>query len=861
MLRKSMITIAVAVMSNAAFGSADYMFPTAYPSGVQIDTVKQIVSFIWDDNAYSGLKATNYESVPGETYKENSWVGGMKPWGATSGVKNTMSIEEGDFGMSWAISTLAARDLPLPAWSASGIYKPGMQCTYNGDIWEANYEGTAGAIPEVSQWGGGQWKKIGPVTDNYTRQNPDGTPLQFTFNVISGGFVPIFGTDEKSRESRYGFYVPNEIDKTEFPHLADYKKVATCWGREQMVKRTETDEGNINGEMYGRINDVFKFTRDMGHEIGNHTIDHLESNSGLPNDETGFGRWGGEGFAATQVMEVSYADTTFTVDEAEEFGRTPGITWHKMGWAPFAGRMLSQNAWKGLIELGEVDLETALDLTPKRNGGTIGGFRAPRLEVNSGLFYAMKELGYLYDCGLEEGYEYHVDGTNFYWPYTLENGSPNSTYQRTIGEQVAIDSLPSGLWQFPVNAMIVPENIRAEVWANYEIISRADGEIADWDVEREYWINESGKVTGFDFNMFVLWGMTKENALKTLKHNLDLRLLGGKAPMQVGCHTDYFTPIYDNGTLLVAPNTDNFGLVITNGWNDWRDRISAFEDFVDYGIEKNVYFWSGEKTIEYTRQLAQADQYGTEEAFNKDWTFFDNSSLGATSTPESATNSINATVSLPVKSGDDMPDAGFRTYFDAGTLAELDHISLNYNTTAPIAVRLIMDNDQPWEIWLNSLGNDVQSGRIPLSAFHYNQYADKALATNKRPNPADIVGIEFALLTAANKEEVHTLSITDVKVYKGKKSVGITDKSVNSVNQAGISFGGINAGKVNLSIAESGIYNVGLFTPAGRMIKSIDATSLTAGVNNVDLGSVTAGMYILRIEGETTNLVTKAMFH
>ncbi len=70
---------------------------------------------------------------------------------------------------------------------------------------------------------------------------------------------------------------------------------------------------------------------------------------------------------------------------------------------------------------------------------TLKGIR--ELEVNSAMFYALADLEYLYECGLEEGYEKHVDGQNFLWPYTTDNGVRNSWTQLNIGERVFMDTI------------------------------------------------------------------------------------------------------------------------------------------------------------------------------------------------------------------------------------------------------------------------------------------------------------------------------------------------------------------------------------------------------------------------------------
>ncbi len=885
MNRLTLASVAVAVMAGAA--SADYMFPAAYPSGVKMDTVKQIVSFIWDDNAYSGLNMTDYETAPGQSFTDHNWVGGKKPWGAAA--PNTLNINEGDMGMAWAISKLSGgiSAFPPSAYDPSNAnVQAGQKFVYNDTIWEAT--GWSGAnnppklhpkYPAVNGDWESIWKYVQPLKEFFasgkTKQNPDGSALQFTFNVISGLFVPIYdnpkgGTGDGYRVSKYGYWQPNDKDLIEFPHLDAYKNATQslpiAWGREMPVKKSATDKGNVNGEAYGRINDVFKLTNTLGHEIGNHTIDHLESNSMLPNAKgafpagtkgewylDGFARWGGAGFAADPNSPMKWGDLDSTASEVDEFGRTEGITWHYLGWELYAGKTLPLNAWKGLIEIGEEELDDALGLKPLRKGGTVASFRAPRLEVNGDMHYALKELGYLYDCGQEEGYEYHIDGTNFYWPYTTDNGTPNASWQRVAGENVSLESMPAGLWQYPVNAMIVPKNIREQVWANYEIIARAEGhEMTAQD--KDHWIMNDGRVTGFDFNMFVLWGMTKDNAYATLKYNLDQRLAGGKAPMQIGCHTDYFTPIYDNATLKAPENIDTYGLCITNGWNTWEDRKAVFEEFIDYGIQNGVYFWSGRQAIEYTRKISQADRIGTTVTpFAGDWNFFTDE-LGSTSNTASFANNISgAKISAMAASGEELPAAGYETYFDEGAMKELDHISLSYKSNAPLALVIYCEGDGEREVWLNNINSESKSGNIPLSAFHYNQYYKGAKVAL---DPAKITGFKIVPLLSGKKAMAVDFSVTDFKLYSGEKvGIGFADQQ----KKLTVSLASITPNALTLNLPTSGVFTVDMYSLSGKLVSSVKNTMMKAGVNTVGLQSVTPGMYLVSVKGKNVQSTLKAI--
>jgi len=913
---RPMAGIAVVLLAGSVLGAEDYFFPTSgIPQGVDIDTVKQLVTFIWDDNAYSGLAKTDYELHPDEqenntAYANHHWVGGLKPWenGEGKDAINKLNIQEGDMGMSWAITTLAGRTLPLPEYDPEQPYKTGDVITYEGKEWQAgeSIQSRKGVTPveanvdtlTAKAWVDGEektltygdegfpayvvnayltnypWEVTGIANDpeKWARKNPDNSPIHFTFNVISGLFVPQIGSGDGNRISKFGYWHPNEVDLIAFPHLDSdlYRKgkLPIVWGREQPIHVSEGKP--IPGETYGRIVDVFEMTRDFGHEIGNHTIDHLESNSLLPrkvgplpdgNGEwtlPGFDAWGGEGYAEDHISPMKWGNLDTTASEVEEFGKEEGITWHKVGWEMYAGRHLSTNAWDGLIKLGEEDLELALGIKPTREGGDVMAFRAPRLEVNGAMFYALDNLGYTYDCGIEEGYEYHVNGTNFYWPYTTDNGSPNYTYQRTIGENISVDSMPAGLWQVPVNCMIVPPTLRAEVFDNYSIVSEAEGHPQSPE-DRDHWITKSGKITGFDFNMFILWGMTADNALKTLEYNLDKRMEGNKAPMQIGSHSDYFSPIYDNATLLDSFNRPTYGLCVDKGWNDWKDRKKVFEDFIDYGLSKGAYFWSGAQVIEYTRLIAAADKVGTKTAFDKTWEFFKNEELSSSTNKSTFNGSIDATINVSAQGGEGedavAPATGYSTYFNAGELSGLDHISLTYETNYPFAIKLIMENDTPWEVWLNNLGREVESGAIPLKAFHYNQYDTEG--SNSVPNADDIVGIEIQMLTDASKEHTANFKMSNFSVYRGD-GVAVTDQpGMNKVGSFRIN--GVVNNNLHLTVPVAGAYDVNIVTLDGRIVRSLKGENMTTGINSVDVSSLANGVYLLNVSNGQFQKTLKAI--
>ncbi|MEE9385953.1 MAG: polysaccharide deacetylase family protein [Nannocystaceae bacterium] len=165
----------------------------------------------------------------------------------------------------------------------------------------------------------------------------------------------------------------------------------------------------------------------------------------------------------------------------------------------------------------------------------IQGFRTPFLGTNDEVLTVVQEMGYRYDCSLEEGFQTDHDGTNFLWPYTLDTGSPGNDLLVEWGTKSTIGSHP-GLWEMPVYALIVPPDDRC---AEYGI---EPGFRARLQAVQSYFDVEGGKITGFDYNLIdpSVFAMSGEEFAAVLKHSFDLRLEGNRAPFMLGAHaTNY----------------------------------------------------------------------------------------------------------------------------------------------------------------------------------------------------------------------------------------------------------------------------------------------------------------------------------
>jgi hypothetical protein len=179
----------------------------------------------------------------------------------------------------------------------------------------------------------------------------------------------------------------------------------------------------------------------------------------------------------------------------------------------------------------------------------IKSFRTPFLSYNENTLKAVEKMGFLYDCSLEEGLQEDLDGKNFHFPYTLD----------------------SGLWELPAYVVTAPPNLRKKY------------------AETQDYFNESdGKITGFDYNCFVEFQMTADELLATLKHTLDLRLEGNRAPFTFGGHTGIYVDGYQSEPRIKIPV---------------KERRRAIEEFLDYALSKpEVRVVSPIKIIEWMRE-------------------------------------------------------------------------------------------------------------------------------------------------------------------------------------------------------------------------------------------------------------------
>jgi len=189
------------------------------------------------------------------------------------------------------------------------------------------------------------------------------------------------------------------------------------------------------------------------------------------------------------------------------------------------------------------------------------GFRAPYLGYNSNTFKVVKDLGFLYDCSTEEGWDSEFDGTNFPWPKKVD-----------------------GLWYMPCYPVILPPD---DLCKKYGLKSKIRGSKVGVSPEDEPFDDSDGKITGLDYNMLVSFKMNKDEYLATLKYTFDLRIHGNRCPMLVGAHSDFYHNSFD-----LAPNITPM---------EMREVLTEFLDYVSSFDSVKVVSYN--RVIEYLEGL------------------------------------------------------------------------------------------------------------------------------------------------------------------------------------------------------------------------------------------------------------------
>lgn len=241
-------------------------------------------------------------------------------------------------------------------------------------------------------------------------------------------------------------------------------------------------------------------------------------------------------YAATRYIEAPDIDTPEHVRAAwraiADAGHEIGLHTHSHSHGKsFDTRQWSEEIAECKRWLGEIGVQP----------DEIFGFRAPFLEYGRPLFPALHGQGVLYDCSVEEGFDDRFHGGNLPWPYRIEEE----------------------LWEIPVYALTVPPDEECE---RYGV---PPGLRARLHQVQGYFDPADGKITGFDWNLWMEFGMTRPEVVATFKYSLDLRLAGNRAPLTFGNHSDIYSEQYASAAGSTA-----------------EDRRQALAEILDYALSR-----------------------------------------------------------------------------------------------------------------------------------------------------------------------------------------------------------------------------------------------------------------------------------
>lgn len=163
----------------------------------------------------------------------------------------------------------------------------------------------------------------------------------------------------------------------------------------------------------------------------------------------------------------------------------------------------------------------------------IAGFRAPFVEYGPALFPALRTRGIQYDCSVEEGFADGIDARNLPWPYRIAPG---------FGGGGAAQEL----WEIPAYAFVVPPD---EECSRYGVEPGLRRRLRS---KQDYFDPADGKITGFDWNLWVAFGMSPAEVVATFRYSLDQRLAGNRAPLTFGAHSDIYSDQYETALPTTA---------------------------------------------------------------------------------------------------------------------------------------------------------------------------------------------------------------------------------------------------------------------------------------------------------------------
>jgi peptidoglycan/xylan/chitin deacetylase (PgdA/CDA1 family) len=239
------------------------------------------------------------------------------------------------------------------------------------------------------------------------------------------------------------------------------------------------------------------------------------------------------------------------------------------------------------------------------------GFRTPFLGYNDALFDALTSLGFRYDTTLPNCFDDTEDGTNCSWPYTLDQGSPDTD---ALAKKAASPGAPftfefpkvkahAGLWELPPTTLILPPDSESEKYGFDKGLRERVKSLPQPLPYPSMFDFKSGKITGLDYTLLIDAQITGREMGATLKYTLDQHLAGNRAPFILVAHSHLYA--YTEGD-AEAPDDDKDN-PDTPSAKVRDERLAGLKSFLEYALGKpEVRVVAAEDVLDWmTRNSAQ----------------------------------------------------------------------------------------------------------------------------------------------------------------------------------------------------------------------------------------------------------------
>ncbi len=459
-------------------------------------------------------------------------------------------------------------------------------------------------------------------------------------------------------------------------------------------------------------------------------------------------------------------------------------------------------------------LKTNLGMT----SDNLWGFRVPFLEYNSSTFDALKDAGLIYDCTLH-GDSWGGDGSNYNWPYTMDNGSPGQSDAGTH----------PGVWEVPTHYVV-----------------KTDG----------------SKITGLDYNMIELTSvggaqMNKSQTLAALKHTLDQRYNGNRAPMTFGAHSHFYGVHSDDDDLTHIP---------------LNDRQAVLTEFFDYALSKpDVRVVSSIDIIKWMRNPVKLNDINIVDTTDPSESLLEIAGWEAEadefgSTVDTGSASINSGVmkvsfnQVAQPNDSTWPWVSVTAYTDPdGKFDNLKWIKVTYKCDKPVLVSL----PQP------PLSNEGTSYQLQIPTASSFQTVLLKIADFKQPswvttttplNLPIIHDVMFAPVVDEATGGTATLEINNVILYGYQEATPIGNNFSNAI-PSGLFINKVTHERINISIPKNGVYTLSIYSVDGKLIKTVGNQYLTGGSHSITWNSNVLGtkLYLITLQGNNVQAVKKVL--